>query len=793
MEYSKHSRVLELPKILERLSSLCHCPDAAEMALSLVPQTTLLQANQQLRETVEAYTLTAKFGAPSFGGLTNVNGSLVRAGAGGTLSMGELLKVAETLRVIRSLKQWQENHAPGEGALSAYFEALQPNPYLENKIFTAILSEDEMSDQASPALLDIRRKLRSASGRVREQLDRMIRSKTIQKYLQDPIVTIRSGRFVVPVKAEHRAEVAGLVHDTSASGSTLFIEPTPVVEANNEIKVLEAKEREEIEKILAQLSSEAGSFADGITVGFTACCQLDLAFAKAKLAFDMKASEPELNDKGQIELHKARHPLLDPQKVVATDIRLGTDFDTLVITGPNTGGKTVSLKTLGLLTLMGMCGFMIPAGDHSRLSVFTHVFADIGDEQSIEQSLSTFSAHMTNMIDILKQADNESLVLADELGSGTDPIEGAALATAILETLRLRGAKIAATTHYAELKAFALQTSGVENACCEFDVATLRPTYRLLIGMPGRSNAFAILQRLGMEEAVIQRSRTLVSAENQQFEQVVERLEKSHADLEQERLSISRLQAETNILARKAQQERDSMMQQRDQILEEAREKARDLVAKTQAESRRILGELEKLKKQTASDNAADMLRRAKAAADSGMRQLEDAADPVDQKPRQHYVLPRALQAGDTVLIADIDKKGVVITPPDHAGQVFVQAGIIKTKVSVDNLRLLTEEKTVLPKAEKRKIGIESRGLRKVSTELDLRGMASDEALAEVDQFIDQAVLSGIETVTVIHGKGTGVLRKAVRQYLRTNRSVAAFRRGEYGEGEDGVTIVTLR
>lgn len=788
----KHIRVLELPKVLERLSLLCHCPDTAQLAKELAPATTLSVAVKQMEQTVEAYTLTARYGAPSFGGLTNVNGSLTRAAAGGTLSMGELLQIAETLRVIRSLKQWQENHAGNSLALGSYFDVLQPNSYLENKISTAIISEEEMSDKASPELADIRRKIRGASSKVREQLDKLIRSKTFQKYLQEPIVTIRGGRFVVPVKAEHRGEIAGLVHDTSGSGSTLFVEPTAVVEANNEIKVLEAKEREEIERILAALSEEAGGFAAGVALGFTACCELDLIFAKAKLAFDMKASQPLLNDKGEIDLKKARHPLLDPTKVVATDIRLGKEFDTLMITGPNTGGKTVSLKTLGLLTLMGMCGLMIPAGDNSQLSVFSHVFADIGDEQSIEQSLSTFSAHMTNMIDILKQTDNHSLVLADELGSGTDPIEGAALATAILETLREKGAKIAATTHYAELKAYALQTPGVENACCEFDVATLRPTYRLLIGMPGRSNAFAILKRLGMSDDVIERSQKLVSAENRQFEQVVEKLEQSHTDLEQERLEISRLQETTRQLTAKAKQEKEELIKERDKILESAREQSRNILEKTRAEARELLNALEDLKKQASSGQAAEMLRRAKAQMSSGMNRLEDTADPVTQGGGNRYVLPRPLKVGDTVVIADIDKQGTVLSLPDASGMVYIQAGIIKTKVPLDNLRL-QEAKPQKQKPEKRHVGVESRGLRKVSTELDLRGYASDEGITEVDRFIDQALLSGIETVTIIHGKGTGVLRSAIRQYLRSHRSVASFRPGKYGEGEDGVTVVVLK
>ncbi len=788
----KHADVLELPKVLARLSRLCYCEETAQMALALQPQGDLFTAQKLLDETVQAYQLTAHFGAPSFNGLHNVNGCLTRAAAGGVLGMGELLHIAETLRVIRSLRQWQDNHASDAAALSPYFEVLQPNKYLEDLIFTAIINEEEMSDKASPQLAEIRRKMRAAAGRVREQLDRLIRSKTVQKYLQEPIVTIRSGRFVVPVKAEYRSEITGLVHDTSSSGSTLFVEPTAVVEANNEIKVLESQEREEIERILAALSAEAGTFYDSIKVGFEACCQLDLAFAKAKMAFDMRAGEPRLNDRGQIDLKKARHPLLDPKTVVPTDIRLGTDFDTLVITGPNTGGKTVSLKTLGLLTLMAMCGLMIPAADDSQIAVFGAVFADIGDEQSIEQSLSTFSAHMTNMIDILQKADARSLVLADELGSGTDPVEGAALAIAVLETLRTKGARVAATTHYAELKAFALQTPGVENACCEFDVATLRPTYRLLIGMPGRSNAFAILQRLGMEPGVIERAQTLVSSENKQFEEVVQTLEQSHMKLEEEREQVGRLRAEAKELADRSRTDRENLLRERDRIMQEAREKSQRLIEETRREAQRMMDELEAIKKQAAGGNAAEMLRRAKASVSGGLDRMSDAADPVDQPLRQAYQLPRPLRVGDTVLIADIDKQGVVLIPPDDAGNVYVQAGIIKTKVALENLRLIPAEKTRTAKTA-RQYGVQSRGSRAVNTELDLRGMATDEALPAVDLFIDQAVLAGLESVTIIHGKGTGVLRQSVRQHLKTHRSVKEFRRGQYGEGEDGVTVVTLK
>ena len=490
--------------------------------------------------------------------------------------MRELLSIAEVLRVLRSLTDWRKRSAGVETSIDWRFESLSPNKYLEDKITGAILSEEEMADNASPALSDIRRKIRAASSRVREQLDKMIRSPSYQKYLQDSIVTIRGGRYVVPVKAECRGEVPGLVHDTSSSGATVFVEPMGVVEANNDIKVLKSKEEAEIERILSELSAEAGSFADSIIQGYQAAVELNLLFAKARLAYKMKASLPIMNDNGMIELKQARHPLIDAKKVVATDIQLGIRFDTLVITGPNTGGKTVSLKTVGLLTLMAMCGLMIPAADNSRLSVFHQVLADIGDEQSIEQSLSTFSAHMMNIIHILDEADPHSLVLLDELGAGTDPVEGAALAMAILEALRDKGAKIAATTHYAELKAYALQTPGVENGCCEFDVATLRPTYRLLIGVPGRSNAFAISERLGMSGSIVERAKELVSAENTRFEDVVETLERSRQGLESERQEAARLSAAAQQAQKEARDQQDQIKRQCEAELERARVEARD-------------------------------------------------------------------------------------------------------------------------------------------------------------------------------------------------------------------------
>lgn len=794
---NRHYRSLELDKILEMLASHATCADAKELALALTPQTDLYLARALLKQTEDAHMLLARFGGPSFGGLRNVNNALQRAAAGGMLTMRELLDIAEVLRVIRSLSEWRSRSAGVDTCLDNFFQALMPNKFLEERIINAILSEDEMADSASPTLQDIRRKIRAASSRVRDRLDQMIRSPHYQKFLQEPIVTQRNGRFVVPVKNENRSEVAGLVHDTSSSGATVFIEPMGVVEANNEIKVLQSKERDEIDRILMELSTEAGSFADTVKASYECAVELNLIFAKAQLAYEMKAAPPLLNDEGIIELRRARHPLIAKDKVVPTDIRLGGDFDTLVITGPNTGGKTVSIKTIGLLTLMAMCGLMIPVADESRVSIFTHVLADIGDEQSIEQSLSTFSAHMTNIIDILRQADGHSLVLIDELGAGTDPVEGAALAMAILEQLHLQGAKIAATTHYAELKAYALQTPRVENGCCEFDVATLRPTYRLLIGVPGRSNAFAISERLGMESAVVDRARELVSAENTRFEDVVESLEESHQALEQEREEARAQRAEAEVIRQKAEEQLKSIDQLRDREIEQARAQAMRIVEQARRESQAFLMELEKLKREKEKNqNLADLARRAKSQMKQHANAMAEVTNPVVAPvvDDADYVLPRPLQVGDAVLIADLDKQATVLTLPDQNGNVEVLAGPLKTRVRLKNLRLLSskEKKRTIPKS--RTIHRpDSIAQTSVKTSCDLRGKTVEEALLDLDQFLDDCVMTGLNECTIIHGKGTGALRGAVQKHLRAHPSVKSYRLGVYGEGEDGVTIVMLK
>ena len=781
----KNYRALELDKILEMVAKEATCPDAAELARAIQPVYTAAEARHLLEETDAAFVLMAKFGAPSFYGLQNVTNALRRAQAGGGLGLPELLAVGATLRAIRSLKQWHEKSASVKNALTARFEILAPNKYLEEKIFTCIVSEEEVADAASPALAAIRRKIRAASVRAREQLDKLIRSTSHQKHLQEAIVTQRGGRYVVPVKAEYRGEIPGLVHDTSASGATVFIEPMSVVEANNEIRVLQSDEQDEIARILLELSGEAGEFADSIIDSYQYAVQLNLIFAKAQVAYRMKAVVPVIDESRRTVLHAARHPLIDKGQVVPTDISLGESFDALIITGPNTGGKTVSLKTIGLLTLMAMCGLMIPAGEGSRVAVYRHILADIGDEQSIEQSLSTFSAHMTNIIRILRVADSQSLVLLDELGAGTDPVEGAALATALIEELRRKGARLACTTHYAELKAYALETDGVENACCEFDVATLRPTYRLLIGVPGKSNAFAITRRLGLDGRIVDRAGELVSRENTAFEQVVGRLEESRRALE-DQLEQAREEArKARESAKQSEEKLEEAERQAQKEMDRARQEAALIVQKTRQQADALLNELDELRRQKNKALSAEQKARLRA----GMRDLEKASDPVRRRSNDGYVLPRELKVGDPVLIFDIDKEATVLEAPKD-GQVLVQAGVIKTRVALSNLRLLTktQQKKQLGRTVTRSVSTQE-----ASTSLDLRGQNVEEGLMEVDAFLDRASRMHLSQVTIIHGKGTGVLRAGVQKHLRKCPQVKSFRLGTYGEGESGVTIVELK
>jgi len=797
VQNNRHFKALELDKILERLADFTACDDARLEALNLEPRSDLNLARAGLKQTGEAHMLLARFGGPSFGGLKNVNNALSRADAGSVLSMKELLDVASNLRIIRGLVQWRSTNSGVESVLDLYFGALAPNKFLEDAINNAILSEDEMADNASPLLYDIRRKIRIQESKVREQLEKYSRSQTYSKYLQENIITMRNGRYVVPVKNEYRNEIPGLVHDTSSSGATVFIEPMPVVEANNEIKVLKSSERDEMERILAELSAMAGSFAQSVKSSYECAVELNVIFAKANYAYSIKASVPELNDEGEINLRAARHPLIDPKAVVPVDIVLGRDFDTLVITGPNTGGKTVSIKTIGLISLMAMCGLMIPAGDRSKISVFNEILADIGDEQSIEQSLSTFSGHMKNIIDIMKRADSRSLVLIDELGAGTDPVEGAALAMSILEALHFKGAKIAATTHYAELKAYALQTPRVENGCCEFDVSTLRPTYRLLIGVPGRSNAFAISERLGMPSEVVDRARELVSSESLRFEDVVDKLEFSRRQMEQEHEYARSLSMQAQTALNEAEASKGEIQTLREKELEKAKAQATKITEQAKREAYALLAELDKLRKEKDKTNNTDELaRRARAAVKHGVESIDAASDPVVEYAdiEGEYILPRPLKAGDTVVVADIGKEATVLSLPDKNGNVEVQAGTAKTRVKLQRLRLVEHQQSKKGTAPARgRNGMESRMTMAANTRLDLRGMTVEECLVELDRFIDASLRTGLSEFTIVHGKGTGALRKAVQQYLKDCRYVKSYRLGVYGEGEQGVSIVELR
>lgn len=787
----KNFKTLELDLILEKLANECSCDDAKELALALKPSTDMSEAELLLTQTEDAFSLLARFGGPSFSGLKNVNNPLHRANAGGSLNPKELLDIAYCLRSIRTLDEWH-NHCSGvRTSLDFFFEGITVNKYLENKIFTCIINEEEISDKASETLNDIRRKIRSKENSIREKLDSMIHSSHYQQYLQEAIVTQRNGRFVVPVKAENRGNVPGLVHDTSSTGATVFVEPASVVDANNDIKVLQGKERDEIMRILFELSAEAGEFAQSIKHSFDSAVMLNLIFAKAHLAYKMKATKPLLNNEGIIHIKKARHPLIDAKKVVPTDIKLGDEYDTLVITGPNTGGKTVSLKTLGLLTAMSMCGLLIPASDRSRISVFDKILVDIGDEQSIAQSLSTFSSHMVNIIDIMSKADSKSLVLIDELGAGTDPVEGAALAVSVIEHIRSKGAVIAATTHYAELKAYALDTPGVSNGCCEFDVETLRPTYRLLIGVPGRSNAFAISEHLGMDKAVVEHAKSIVNSDNRDFESVLEKLESSRQALEDERKVAEEMTARAKRIEEKAQSEKDKIETLKKRELDRAKREAEKLIDAAKRKSSEFLLELEKLKKEQNESNATEIARKTRRAVKSQMGEMDDLINPAELADNwdYDYKLPRAPKVGDRIVIKGIGEGEVV----EVGDKLLVKSGLLKTRVKLSDIMILDKPKEK-PKATRHNVyRTSSRADADVKTEIDMRGETVDEALGELSLFIDKCVLNNIEEIRIIHGKGTGALRAAVTDYLRTHPNISEYRLGKYGEGENGVTIAKVK
>lgn len=789
---NKNYKTLELDLILDQLAGECSCDDAKDLARGLKPSSDISEVELLLQQTEDAFSLLARFGGPSFSGLKNVNNPLHSASAGGSLNPKELLDIAYCLRGLRTLDEWHGHSSGVKTSLDFFFEGITANKYLEAKIFSCIISEEEIADKASETLYDIRKKIRSKENSIREKLDSLIHSSHYQQFLQEAIITQRNGRFVVPVKAECRGNVPGLVHDTSSTGATVFIEPASVVDANNDIKVLQGKERDEIMRILYELSAEAGDFAESIKHSYESAIRLNLIFAKAHLAYKMKATKPILNNEGITYLKKARHPLIDPKKVVATDIAIGDEYDTLVITGPNTGGKTVSLKTLGLLTLMVMCGMLIPVSDMSRVSVYNNILVDIGDEQSIAQSLSTFSSHMVNIIDMMKKADDKSLILIDELGAGTDPVEGAALAVSVIEALREKGATIVATTHYAELKAYALDTPGVTNGCCEFDIETLRPTYKLLIGVPGRSNAFAILAHLGMEQSVIDNAKAIVGSDNRDFEAVLEKLEASRHALEEERKIAEEMTQKAKKIEEKAQSDKDKIETLKAREIDKAKREAQKLIDSAKRKSSEFLLELEKLKKEQTSSNATEIARKTRRAVKAQMGEMDDLINPNELADNwdYDYKLPRNPVAGDRVVIKGIGEGEVVEFKNNN---VFVKSGLLKTRVKLSDIMIIDKPKKKPVKTQHNLYRTSSRADKDVKTEIDMRGETVDEAIGELGLFIDRCVLNNIEEIRIIHGKGTGVLRTAVGDYLKTHPNVAEYRLGRYGEGENGVTIAKLK
>ncbi|MCX7614413.1 MAG: endonuclease MutS2 [Clostridiales bacterium] len=785
----KSTKTLELGAVLELLSAEASSIEAKESALSLVPTSDMSFIKSRLMECSDAKALVGRYGSPSFSGTRNMQNAIQRAAAGGILNMRELLDIAALLLTADAVSRYASEKNE-RTSLDPLFSALNGDRHLTERIASAIISEEEMADKASGELYEIRKQIRLANAKIRDTLSKIISSPSYQKILQDSIVTMRGERYVVPVKAEHKSAFPGLVHDVSSSGATIFIEPLPVVELNNKLRLLAAEEKKEIERILLSLSSEVAENAEIISEDFRALCSLDLIFAKASLSYKMKANEPQITQNGVTVLRNARHPLLDKKTAVPIDIRLGGEFDTLIITGPNTGGKTVSLKTLGLLSLMTECGLHIPVDDRSSVAVYDHIYADIGDEQSIEQSLSTFSSHMKNIIGILQEAERNSLVLMDELGAGTDPIEGAALAISIIEHLRAKGAKIAATTHYAEIKSFALTTNGVENASCEFNVETLRPTYRLLIGVPGKSNAFAISKRLGLPEHIIARAEEHVGTESTKFEEVLNQLESERQKMEKVRQKTEELKKNAEIYEADGKKRLIETEKEAQILLERAKKEASTLIEDAKNAVEETYNELSELRKKKTSGSSYDNLSEARAMLAGKLNTAMKKTD--GERRRMKTPSPgRPIVAGDVVELVQYGNRATVLTPPDSSGNLTLQAGILKINAKLSEVRLL-ENAEVSKKTE-----LSSRAPRisktaEVRTELDLRGKNAEEALMELDQFIDGAILLGLHSVTVIHGKGTGVLRSAVQEHLKKHRQVKQFRLGRYGEGETGVTIVEI-
>lgn len=789
---------LELHKILEMLTLECNNPYSARMAEEIIPSTDLETVREEVSKTFDAYNFTVRFGTPNFYNFADVSSIAGRAKNGAALSLRELLDVSKMLLQAQTIISWRRLFDE-PFKLDYLFDCVMENRYLQDRINNAVLNEDEIADTASSELASIRRKIMQQGAKIRDTLDKMIKSSDTQTYLQESLVTIRDGRYVLPVKAEHKNNVMGLVHDTSASGQTYFIEPIAVVEANNEIRVLKFKEQAEIERIIKELSAGVAEFAEQLISDFEACVKLNLYFAKANLGAKMAATIPEISDDGEIILRKARHPLIDKNKVVPIDFTLGSEYNSLIITGPNTGGKTVTLKTVGLLTLMTMCGLMIPVSDGSKITIFENILVDIGDQQSIEQSLSTFSSHMNRVVEILNTVDENSLVLIDELGSGTDPVEGAALAVAIIENIQDRGAKLVTTTHYQELKLYALEKDGVENASCEFDVKTLQPTYKLIIGSPGKSNAFAISKRLGLSEDIIKSAEAMLSGETRRFEKVLDNLEATRQQLEENSKLAEKYRRETEALKTQLESEKKELIENKDREIELAKREARSIIERINIQSQSLMDQLEELKKAKDKEDFSKRVQEQKQTYKRNIEGLYDEAAKLGEIEEEAYVPPRPYKKGDDVIIKDGNKAGILIALPDAQGIATVQLGIMKTKVHVSKLRLadnsVTFNNSKLKQKPKGTVSrtVESRATRQSALELDIRGYTVDEGLYELDSFIDRAIMSGNKIVTIIHGKGTGALKQAVRNHLRKHPSVESSRKGVYGEGEDGVTVVELK